>query len=126
MSKTALLYKNNHDYLGDWVRKTSATIMFRQFVILFVVLVHVHDLIASPDKFDEELFIKTLHSGHINTYFQFTTQWLLTDNESCKHFNRCGVISSSYFTHMFCCCFFKFTIRIWWLDRWLKSLQSMT
>lgn len=65
--------------------------MFRQFCILFVVLVLVHDLIASPDKFDEELFIKTLHSGHINTYFQFTTQWLLTDDESCKYHKQFGM-----------------------------------
>lgn len=62
--------------------------MFRPFLVLFALLVHVHDLIASPDKFDEELFIKTLHSGHVNTYFQFTTQWLLTDNENCEYISQ--------------------------------------
>lgn len=59
--------------------------MFRQFLVLFSLLVHIHYLLASPDKFEEELFIKTLHSGHVNTYFQFTTQWLLADNESCEY-----------------------------------------
>lgn len=58
--------------------------MFRQVLVLFCFLVNFHDLNASPDKFNEELFIKALHSGHVYTYFQFTTEWLLQNNESCK------------------------------------------
>lgn len=58
--------------------------MYRTILVLFCVLVNVHDLTASIDKFNEELFIKALHSGHVYTYFQFTTEWQLKNNESCK------------------------------------------
>lgn len=36
----------------------------------------------ASDQFDEELFIKPLSTGHVNTYFQFTTEWLVQNNES--------------------------------------------
>lgn len=54
-------------------------------IVVIFFLVFLIDLTkAAPDKFNEELFIKPLHSGHVNTYFQFTTEWLLQNNESCK------------------------------------------
>lgn len=33
------------------------------------------------DRYYEEAFVKPLASGHINTYFQFTTEW---NFENCK------------------------------------------
>lgn len=36
----------------------------------------------ASDQFDEELFIKPLSTGHVNTYFQFTTEWLVQNNDS--------------------------------------------
>lgn len=59
--------------------------MYRQILVLFCFIISFRDLNASQDKFDEELFIKALHSGHVYTYFQFTTEWLLKNNESCKY-----------------------------------------
>lgn len=39
---------------------------------------------TSSDEFNEELFIKPLSNGYVNTYFQFTTEWLIKDNADCK------------------------------------------
>lgn len=49
------------------------------YLILFYV-----NLSYASDKFNEELFIKPLPTGHVNTYFQFTTEWLIKNNESRK------------------------------------------
>lgn len=40
--------------------------------------------IQNTDVFNEELFIKPLKSGHVNTYFQFTTRWNLEGPDDCK------------------------------------------
>lgn len=58
--------------------------MFRWIsgAILLLVVIVCHG--AESDRFNEELYIKPLNSGHIYTYFQFTTQWILANNESCK------------------------------------------
>lgn len=63
---------------------------------------------AAIDRFDEELFIKPLHPSHVNTYFQFTTEWLVQNNESCnasfhQHSNRlsCHFITFSNFHPLF-------------------------
>lgn len=37
------------------------------------------------DRFDEELVMKSLSSGHVNTYFQFTIRYLLQHNKSRKN-----------------------------------------
>lgn len=58
--------------------------MYRKVLVLICLLVNFNDLTASPDRYNEELFIKALHSGHVYTYFQFTTEWILQNNESCK------------------------------------------
>ena len=39
--------------------------------------------IQYDDEFNEELFIKPLQSGHINTYFQFTTKWNHNIHDDC-------------------------------------------
>lgn len=39
---------------------------------------------TNSDEFHEELFIKPLPNGYINTYFQFTTEWLVKDKTDCK------------------------------------------
>lgn len=60
--------------------------MYRKVLVVIFLLVKFHDLNASSlDKFNEELFVKALHSGHVYTYFQFTTEWLIQNNESCKY-----------------------------------------
>lgn len=38
------------------------------------------------DNYNEELLIKQLPTGHIYSYFQFTTKWHLVDSDSCKWF----------------------------------------
>ncbi|XP_031563607.1 GPI transamidase component PIG-T-like [Actinia tenebrosa] len=44
---------------------------------------------ASKDEFHEELLIKPLPTGHVYTYFQFTTLWDvdIKDHEAFSHFN---------------------------------------
>lgn len=38
----------------------------------------------ADDSFAEELFLKPLPSGHINSFFQFSTSWELGQNDSRK------------------------------------------
>lgn len=60
--------------------------MYRKLIVVILLLVKIYDLSASSsDKFNEELFVKALPSGHVYTYFQFTTEWLVESNESCKY-----------------------------------------
>ena len=56
------------------------------FFICTVICCHgsVND---SKDSFTEELFIKPLPTGHLYSYFQFTTKWDVNPEETkCKHF----------------------------------------
>jgi len=40
------------------------------------------------DSFSEELFIKPLPTGHLYSYFQFTTKWDVNPEETkCKYFD---------------------------------------
>lgn len=50
------------------------------------------------DQFDEELVMKALSSGHVNTYFQFTIRYLLQNNRSRKNsiFFRCSIVHFSF------------------------------
>lgn len=59
--------------------------MNRKLLAVICLLLNFYDLNAYPDKFNEELFIKALHSGHVYTYFQFTTEWLLNNSDDCKY-----------------------------------------
>lgn len=48
------------------------------FVILYLQLVFSFPSVLSinnPDEFHEELLVKPLASGHVYSYFQFTTLW---------------------------------------------------
>lgn len=60
------------------------TMIFHRLALTLFVVFYLNYANASSDKFHEELFIKPLNSGHVYTYFQFTTQWLLQSNDSCK------------------------------------------
>lgn len=53
-------------------------------VVLVQFLVYLSSWCQAADKFNEELFVKPFQSGHVNSYFQFTTEWLLQNNESRK------------------------------------------
>lgn len=50
--------------------------------IFYLFLLNARKTIECSDIFNEELVIKPLATGHINTYFQFTTSWQIKNNES--------------------------------------------
>lgn len=41
--------------------------------------------IDCSDTFNEELVIKPIATGHLNAYFQFTTNWLVKNQENCMY-----------------------------------------
>ncbi|GAB0091819.1 PIG-T [Sergentomyia squamirostris] len=55
------------------------TVIFAFFSVNLVFCLEYHD------EFHEELFIKPLPSGHINTFFQFTTKWQYNEKENLHH-----------------------------------------
>ncbi|XP_002736149.2 GPI-anchor transamidase component PIGT-like [Saccoglossus kowalevskii] len=57
-------------------------------VIICLVLMAPEGL-SNPDKFDEELFIRPLPSGHVYSHFQFTTTWDVDvhDPSTFAHYN---------------------------------------
>ncbi|XP_055684332.1 GPI transamidase component PIG-T [Lutzomyia longipalpis] len=54
------------------------------FLISFLLSVNVISC-EYRDNFHEELFIKPLPSGHVNTFFQFTTKWQYSEKENLHH-----------------------------------------
>lgn len=92
---------------------------------LFLISIFCFSLASGEtgDQFDEELFIKPLSTGHVNTYFQFTTEWLLQNNESRKNFNSTMYdfdrLRKIHFV------FFQFITHIWWHVRWRKYFKNM-
>lgn len=56
--------------------------MFKVFLVIFLVLIE--ESYQFTDSFSEELYLKPLESGHINSYFQFTTKWDMNKNDSRK------------------------------------------
>lgn len=52
-----------------------------QFVITFFAVVTTTSA-QFQDEFHEELFLKPLPTGHINSFFQFSTEWTLNRKES--------------------------------------------
>lgn len=48
------------------------------------LIVAIYCCAASGDRYYEEAFVKPLASGHINTYFQFTTEWHFENVRNCK------------------------------------------
>lgn len=75
--------------------------MFRQIWAIYLLAVLTLCSATEPDQFDEELYIKPLHSGHIYTYFQFTTQWLLKNKQSCEYPKPITGASLPVLTHFF-------------------------
>ncbi|KAG4078183.1 hypothetical protein HA402_002235 [Bradysia odoriphaga] len=55
--------------------------------------------IQFQDEFHEELFLKPLPTGHINSYFQFSTEWTLNRGESLQHTNLVSRSIAEIFHH---------------------------
>lgn len=53
--------------------------------LLLLLLVTVAAGEQYRDTYDEEAFIKPLASGHINTFFQFTTEWNFGNTKNRKN-----------------------------------------
>lgn len=53
-------------------------------VILFGAVIGVSG-VQYRDRYYEEAFVKPLASGHINTYFQFTTEWNFENVQNCEY-----------------------------------------
>ena len=57
-----------------------------RFVSLLLLLGTLNIVKASSETFSEELFIKPLPTGHLYSYFQFTTKWDVNPEETkCTH-----------------------------------------
>ncbi|XP_031628950.1 GPI transamidase component PIG-T [Contarinia nasturtii] len=80
--RSRFIVQNNHEPMRKFSESGN---MYRKILVLICLFVNFHDLTASPDRYNEELFIKALHSGHVYTYFQFTTEWIIQNNESFYH-----------------------------------------
>lgn len=57
-----------------------------RFIILILFIIFIPKSHQFDDVFHEELFLKPLKTGHVNSYFQFTTKWYLNENDSRKVF----------------------------------------
>lgn len=51
-------------------------------IAIGIVLCLVPGTYQTSDTYAEELFLKPLPTGHINSFFQFTTNWELRHNDS--------------------------------------------
>lgn len=60
--------------------------MHKLYSVCLIFVIGIAKSVQFSDKFDEELFLKPLPSGHVNAYFQFTTNWLINKNDSRKLF----------------------------------------
>lgn len=58
--------------------------MLKKLLFLLILITQIINSLQNNDYFNEELFIKPLQSGHVNSYFQFTTKWDLEKNDSRK------------------------------------------
>lgn len=73
-------------------------------VIIFAII---NQSIQFQDEFHEELFLKPLPTGHINSFFQFSTEWTLNRRDSRRieiRTNRCNLSDTIFFhssTHKF-------------------------
>lgn len=47
-----------------------------------LVIATIKQSIQFQDEFHEELFLKPLPTGHINSFFQFSTEWTLNRRDS--------------------------------------------
>jgi hypothetical protein len=53
-----------------------------KMLLLLIILGTIGRSQQLHEVFDEEFFIKPLHSGHVYSYFQFTTQWDIGEEDS--------------------------------------------
>lgn len=53
-------------------------------LVFVIVLSLVHVSQQNADIFNEELYIRPLKSGHVNTFFQFTSRWNIETEDDCK------------------------------------------
>lgn len=56
--------------------------MLKKTLFLLILITQIINSLQYNDIFNEELFIKPLQSGHINSYFQFSTKWDLEKTDS--------------------------------------------
>lgn len=56
----------------------------RQIVLFLAIVSTAISALKYHDEYYEELFVKPLPSGHINTFFQFTTEWRFDNRERDK------------------------------------------
>jgi len=71
-------------YFSFCLLKMATTIFSKfPFSLLFVSFLKFYLVFSIEDSFNEELYIKPLQSGHVYSYFQFTTLWKQTAEHSC-------------------------------------------
>lgn len=56
--------------------------MFARLFFAGIVIAIINPSIQFQDEFHEELFLKPLPTGHINSFFQFSTEWTLNRRDS--------------------------------------------
>ncbi|KAL5276747.1 PIGT family protein [Megaselia abdita] len=59
--------------------------MFSRLKFCFLILVISVNLSEQSEQYHEELFIKPLPNGFVNTFFQFTTRWNMASREDLLH-----------------------------------------
>ncbi|XP_058444282.1 GPI transamidase component PIG-T [Malaya genurostris] len=87
------------------------------WVILLLAIVQ--PSIQFNDIFDEELMIKPLPDGFVYSYFQFTTRWELTQNDSLLHTNLVSRSLAELFYHYDVSeLHLSFTNGVWRYENW--------
>lgn len=71
------------------------------YTCLIILSIHLKISTASTEKFSEELYIKPLPSGHVYSYFQFTTQWDVDPQVDKRNFTHV-VIATRFIAWLFC------------------------
>lgn len=62
--------------------------MAKFLFFLLIPLLNIGNSQQYTDTFHEELLLKPLPSGHINSFFQFTTKWHINKNDSRKYLKQ--------------------------------------
>lgn len=58
--------------------------MFVKLLFAVIIFTIINKSAQFQDEFHEELFLKPLPTGHINSFFQFSTEWTLNRRDSRK------------------------------------------
>ncbi|XP_055632148.1 GPI transamidase component PIG-T [Toxorhynchites rutilus septentrionalis] len=84
-----------------------------------ILLAIVHQSFQFNEVFDEELFVKPLPDGFVYSYFQFTTRWELSANDSLLHTNLVPRSLAELFYHyQISELHLSFTNGIWRYENW--------